>query len=244
MAITRNTDGFSTVVASDPLGNFAMLDPTKWAVFYDDFLAYDVTQLIGGNPYLFTQTNCVDTVVGPTGVLLLTCGGADNDLGQLQTVTAPFTIVAGQKAFFEARVRVDRATGTIGQEEIVIGMTGLETGASFTAADGLSVAFNEGIAFTSYDGAATWNAVARVADVESVDAAITTYADLTFQTLSWYYDGTDIRFYVNNSLEATLTTGEPTLVIAPVVFIKAGEAQAKVLHVDYVLAAFERVATP
>ena len=122
-----NQDGFVTVANTDPLRKFPFPDPTKWAVLGDDFLAYDVTQLIGGIPYLFTQTNCVDTVVGPTGVLLLTCAGADNDLGQLQTVTAPFTIVAGKRAIFEARVRVDKATGTIGQEELVIGMTGLET---------------------------------------------------------------------------------------------------------------------
>ena len=45
-----NQDGFVTVLNTDPLRPFPFPDPTKWAVFFDDFLAYDVTQLIGGIP--------------------------------------------------------------------------------------------------------------------------------------------------------------------------------------------------
>src|SRR3990167_5139959 len=98
MAITRNEDGFSTVVSTDPLGFLGVPDPTKWSVFYDDFLWYDKTQ--GNAAYTLTQTNGVDTIIGPNGVLVLTLGGADNDLAQLYLTDAPFQLPSGKKAVF------------------------------------------------------------------------------------------------------------------------------------------------
>ena len=88
MSVFRNLDGFSTVAASNPWAAYDRPDPTKWAVWFEDFLMYDKAQDTAY--YTLTQTNGVDTITGPTGVLNLTLGGADNDLAELNMVEAPF----------------------------------------------------------------------------------------------------------------------------------------------------------
>lgn len=239
MALNRNVDGFSTVALSDPWSTFPRPDPTLYGTWFEDFLFYDKAQ--GNTAYTLTQTNGVDTIVGPTGVLLLTLGGADNDLAQLYLTDAAWQVTAGKKAFFEARVKVAKGSGgTIGQEEVVVGMTSVQTSTNFMNSGGTDRTFDSGIAFVSYDASTSWNCVQVVGDVVSVDAAASTYADDTWQRLTWYYDGSKTTFYVDDVQVAQLSGGEPTAVITPMLFVKAGGAHAKVLHVDYVMVAVER----
>lgn len=241
MALRRFTDGISNVAASNPLGNMPFFDPTKYAVFFDDFLAYDKTQLIAGVPYTLTVENaCVDTIIGPTGVLVLTCGGADNDSGQLQTVEAPFQLSSTKKFFFETKIKVDKATGTIGEQEFFVGLASLQTTTNFMAADGLSRTMDDAIGFISYDGSANVDCLQGENDVYSTSAAATTYADVTWMVLSAYSDGVTTTFYKDDVALTTLNTNPPTSVVAPTLYIKAGEAKGTILYVDYIFASLER----
>lgn len=64
--------------------------------------------------------------------------------------------------------------------------------------------------------------------------------DDTWTVYSIYFDGTDSYFYENDVQIASLSTNPPTSVLTPMLFIKEGEAQTRVLSVDYVLVAIER----
>jgi len=240
MAVMRHVDGFTDIEVGNPLQELRRPDPTRYAMFMEDFLLYDKTQ--GNAAYTLTATNGVDTIVGPTGVLVLTLGGADNDLAQLYPTDAAWQTQAGKRLFFEARVKVNKGSGgTIGQEELIIGLTGVQTGANLINAGGTARTFDNGMAFISYDATTNIGVSQVLADAESTESAVTTYADDTWMVLSIYYDGgSNTYFYVNDTLEATLTSNLPTAVLTPMLYIKAGAAHAKVLNVDYVMVVTER----
>jgi hypothetical protein len=230
-ALSRFTAGLSTVAQSDPLGGLTIPDTTKWSVWLEDFNMYDVAQ--GAAYWTLTATNGVDTITGPNGVLVLTLGGADNDLAQLQLVEAPHAFVAGKKMIVETRLKVTKAGGTIGQDELYIGLATIATGTNFVAADGLSLAANDGVLFAAYDGSATIQGVSRVSDVESNDSNVGTLVSAVWTTLTIYYDGTAIYFYQDGVQTGSVTSVPPTAILSPTIYFKAGEAQADVLSVDY-----------
>lgn len=234
----RFYNGIATVGAADPLGQLPFPDPTLWAVWQENFIITPNTSL----GWTLTQTNgtLAQAGAGPCGGITLTLGGADNDLAQLYPTLGQFTLESGKKAIFEAKFKVNKgAAGTIGEQELFLGLTTVATGASFFANDGLSMAADNVVGFSSYDGSTNMNAIIRVSDVESVETGVAAYADLTDMVVSWYFDGTNILFYINSTLKATLSTF-PTGVMTPCLYIKAGEAKAAVLTAYYMFLARER----
>ncbi len=239
--IYRNKAGFSALSASHPLANLDLGNPFKWSSFFEDFNAYDITQLIGGNPWTLTQTNCVDTILGPTGVLVLTLGGADNDAGQMQLAEAPFQCSSTKRSFFQCRFNITLASGgTIAANEMFIGMATEQTTTNFMNSGGTALAVDNCLGFVKYDAGASMFAVGRVSDVESTTSGVLTPTDGTWFTVSIYYDGVNAYFYRSSNadgsdavLVATLTS-DTIAVMTPTLFIKAGEAKANVLNVDYI----------
>jgi len=239
MAIQRNSNGYSALPQSDPLADLDIGNPRKWAIFMEDFLAYEIAQA-AGNPYTLTQTNCVDTIIGPTGVLSLTLGGADNDAGQLQLTETPFQ-TNSKRMFFEARWKLTLASGgTVAANEVFVGLASEQTTTNFMNAGGTAMTADDIMGFVSYDAAATLNSIQAENDVQSTDTGIHTIVDDTWVTTSFYYDGTQTYYYVDKALKSTLSGNEATSVVTPTLFIKGGEAKANVLNVDYVLVAAER----
>ena len=249
MPITRDTDGFNSFRSDHPLANLDMTNPIKWATWMDDFLAYDIGQA-AGNPYTFTATNCTDTIVGPTGVVTLTLGGADNDLGQLQLTEAPWQ-TNSNNLYFQARFKLDlAASGTVAANELFIGLASEQTGTAFFAADGLSLTMDDALGFYKLDAEASMSAVMREADSGSTDAGVLTPTDGTWFTVAIRYDGTEAKFYSDGGsgtadgadmdLVATITGNDVTSVLTPTLYIKAGEARANVLSCDYIFIAAER----
>lgn len=238
MAIERFYDGLSTVYSDNPLGNFPYPDPTKYAVWFEDFVQKPETT----TQWLHTQTNgtLASASTGGGGSITQTLAGADNDLSQMALAAATFALTSGKKMFFEAKVKVDKgAAGTIGQQEIFVGLSTVQVGANFTASDGLTMAADDVIGFWSPDGSTNLAAIARATDVESIESAATTYADATNMVLSVYFDGTTAKFFKDDIQVASLT-GVPTAALCPTLYIKAGEGKAPVLTTDYVLVAVER----
>lgn len=239
MPILRNISGFSALDAADPLADLDLGNPRKWAVFMEDFLAYEIAQA-AGNPYTLTATNCVDTITGPCGLLVLTLGGADNDVGQLQLTETPFA-TNSKRLYFEAKVKLTLASsGTIAANELFIGLASEQTTTNFMNAGGTALTADNCIGFVKYDAGAAASAVHRKSDVEASDTGVWTPTDGTYATLGFYYDGAQTKFYVDGVLRATLTGSEPTADLTPTLYVKAGEAKANVLSCDYILVAAER----
>jgi len=234
----RSTTGFSTVDANDPMVELPFLDPTTWAIYMNDMNVLPTT--LGWTNTNTNGTLAVAQGTTGTGIATQTLGGADNDLSQLYMTTGTFALVASKKAYFEAKVKVDKgAAGTIGQQELFIGLCTVQTAADFVAADGLSWAVDNAVGFGSFDGSTNLDAVIRKADAESIQDAAGTYADATEYVLSWYFNGSNVTFYIDDAMVGQFFA-YPTGVMTVCLYIKGGEAKPAVLTTDYVLVAVER----
>jgi len=239
MSAKRFLNGVTDISSANPLHGYVGLDPTKWAVWMEDFIAYDVAQ--GDAAWILDVVNAgADAVVGPTGVLTLTLTGAADSVG-LQLANGPFQLTSTKHAFFEAKVKIVKGGGTIGQEGFFVGLTSVQTTTNFMDAPPPTArAFDDGWGFLTYDATTDVIALQGEADTFSTEVGCTTYADDTWMVLSIHWDGSTSTFYKDDVKLCEITTNPPTSVISPVAFISAGEAQTDALHVDYMLVAIER----
>lgn len=241
MAILRNTDGFSPLNAGHPLAGLDFSNPLKWASFFEDFTAYDIGQA-AGNPWTLTATNCVDTITSPGGVLVLTLGGADNDVGELQLTENPFATVANKRLYMQFRFNLTlAASGTVAANELFLGLATEGATTNFMVTGGTALAADNALGFVKYDAVGTMASVMRASDVESTDGGVITPVTATWITAAVYYTGTQAKFYAGTAadgsdmkLVSTLTGNDPTAIMTPTLYIKGGEAKANILNVDYV----------
>lgn len=237
MTIARNIDGFSTVIASARHADYRRPLPFDYMELFEDFVA-----AASGVPAGWTHTNTSGSLaLASLSYLTQTLGGSDNDLSQLYPTTAALTIATGKRAHFRWRGKVDKGSGgTEGEQEVYIGLSAVATGTGFIDAGGTALAVNDFIGFASYDGSANISCVCRDTDVESAESAATSYTDGTLLELAWDYDGTTVTFYKDTAQVAQINTNVPTAALTPMLYVKAGEANAAVLTTDYVWTAVER----
>ena len=151
----------------------------------------------------------------------------------MQKTPAGFSFTAGKKAWFRCRFKTSDAT----QSDIVFGLQVVDT----TPLD-----VTDGIYFLKADGAATVDIFCRknATTGSTTAAAVATMANDTFIELAWYYDGVSKVYYaVDGTVKGTLVASSSYLpdTICTVSFaLQNGEAVAKTLTVDYILAAVER----
>lgn len=236
---THFPSGVSNCLPWDPLYEMGQLDPAKWHTYFNDFDTYvagdwTVTR-IGTTP-----TEAVGTVDG--GMLVLTVSAADNDGDNLQLKSFGFKPEAGRKMFFKCRFKVSDAT----QSDLLIGLASSDT-TLLGAVDGTGV--TDGIFFTKEDGDALLDVELQknATTGQTRAAAIATIADDTFLTVAWYYDGkSELAYFVNDVQKGHLdasSTYLPDTDLGISFAILNGEAVAKILTIDYVFAAKERLLT-
>lgn len=230
---TRFPSGVSTADKSDPLGDLVLPDQTSAHVFFDDFdhfVAADwtitTTELGTGN-----ATEALGDEDG--GVLVVTNAAGDNDLDFFNKVGESFLMAAGKKAWFKARFKVDDAT----QSDFVMGLQITDT---------TMLAVTDGIFFQKDDGDANLDVYCRkdATTGSTSAAAIHTVVDDTYLEVAWYYDGKSaVKYYVDGAHLGTLdgsSTYLPDTELTIAFGLQNGEAVAKVMTVDYILAAKER----
>lgn len=229
----RFPSGVTNAAPGSPLAQFGLPDPSSWHVYFDDFDTYNasdwtITTVEAGAG---DATEALSDVDG--GVLLVTNDAADDDSDFFQKKGESFLLEAGKRAIFKARVRTSDAT----QSDIVIGLQITDT----TPLDA-----TDGIYFLKADGAATASIVCRKnATTGSTSAsAVATFANDTWIELAWYYDGKgSLSYFVDGQQRGTLdasSTYLPDTELTVSFGIQNGEAVAKTLSVDYILAAKER----
>lgn len=233
MAPTRFPSGVTNAAPGSPLGMFGLPDPSSWHVYFDDFDTFNT----GDWTITTVESGAGDATEALTdedgGVLLITNDAADDDSDFFDKKGESFLMVAGKRAFFKTRIKTNDAT----QSDIVIGLQITDT----TPLD-----VTDGIYFLKSDGAATWSIICRKnATTGSTSAsAIATSANDTWIELAWYYDGKgSLAYFVNGEQLGTLdasSTYLPDTELTVSFGIQNGEAVAKTLSVDYILAAKER----
>src|SRR5574343_265500 len=176
MSIVLYYDGISDVSEANPLWMFPRLDPTLYAIWMDDF--FQIPEVTTYWTHTQSGGTLAATSTGGTGVITQTLGGSDNQYSHMFLTHVTFALTSGKKMFFEWKGHVDKGTGgTIGEQELFMGLSSAQTTTNFVAADGLSLAVNDAIGFWSPDGSTNINCVCRATDVESVQTGASTYAD-------------------------------------------------------------------
>jgi len=232
-APTRFPSGVATAARNSTLWNVGIPDPTAYHVYFNDFDTYvvgdwTITTIEAGAG---SATEALTDVDG--GCLLITNDAADNDLDFFQKVGESFLMEAGKPAFFKARFKVSDAT----QSDFVIGLQITDT----TPLD-----VTDGIYFMKDDGDALLDVYCRKnATTGSTSATgIATVVSNTFLTVGWYYDGKDsLAYFVNDVQLGTLdasSTYLPDTDLTVSFGIQNGEAVAKTMTLDYVLAGKKR----
>ncbi len=230
MSRSRLSKGISTAATGvQTLSNFIAPDPTKAHVYFNDFNNY-----IAGD-WVVTATNsgAVALANGDGGVITLTDDAGIADSVTITKLGVGFTPDAAKEMWFEAQISVSDAT----KSTVLVGLTNVVTD-PFTLAnltDGFF--FNKPAAATAVDFYTRQDATTGSQKV----TAATNMANSTSIILGVYYDGNNsVSYYVNDVKLGTLTTSAttfPNTGLTPIIAIKNGEAVAKVLTVDYILAA-------
>ena len=229
----RFPGGVTNNAATDPLGQMGMLDPTKYIVDFTDFHVYNsgdwtVTETQAG------ATQALSSANGAGGVLLLTNSAADNDVNQIQRAVESFKFVSGKKTWFSTRLKVSDAT----QSDVYAGLIITDTD--------LVGGITDGVYFRKDDGDTQWDIVSLMNSAGSSQTAVGTLVADTYVILEFYFDGgTSIEAYIDGSKVATLTVALGTTIVndeelAVTLSLTNGEAVAKTMAIDWVLAVQER----
>lgn len=206
-------------------------DPSDYHVWFDDFdkftaADWTITTTEAGAG---SAAEAVGNLDG--GVLVITNDDADDDADFLQWTKETFKFETGKRLYFAARVKVSDAT----QSDLVLGLQITDT---------TPLAVSDGIFFRKDDGDANLDFVVTKDSAATTKTAVSTLADDTWVKLGFYYDGSgsDIDILVNDVViaSAALTNVPDDEELAVSFGIQNGEAVAKVLSVDYIVAAKER----
>lgn len=223
---TRYTSGVTTAKSIENLGQFILLDMTKAHVYFNDFDTYTAADWTVTEVGVATQA----LADGDGGLLLVTNAAADDNSSFNQKVGESFLMETGKKAWFKAKFQVNDAT----QSDVVIGLQITDT----TPLD-----VTDGIFFLKADGAATVDLLVEKDNVATTTASVATLVDDTDITLGFFYDGVDkIIVFVNDvAVASSVTTNLPDDEALTVSFgIQNGEAVAKTMTLDYIMASKER----
>lgn len=231
-APTRFTSGVTNAEPGSNTGMFGLPDPTSWHVYMEDFdyfstANWTITTVEGGAG---DATEALTDADG--GVLLITNDAADDDSDFFNKVGESFLMEAGKPALFKCRFKVSDAT----QSDVVIGLQITDT----TPLD-----VTDGIYFLKSDGSASISAICRKnATTGSTSLTAGTLVSDTYIVLGWYYDGKgSVQVFVNDVQVGTLdgtSTYLPDTELTVSFGIQNGEAVAKTMSVDYILAAKKR----
>lgn len=223
---TRFPGGLTTTAQGSPFGDFILPDFTKTHIFNDDFDTYTAADWTVTEVGVATQA----LADGDGGLLLITNAAADDNSSFNQKVGESFLFATGKKLWFDCRFQVSDAT----QSDVVIGLQITDT----TPLD-----VTDGVFFLKADGAATIDLLVEKDNTATTTSSVATLVDATDIRLSFFYDGVSaIKIFADGVHVATsVTTNLPDDEVLTVSFgIQNGEAVAKTMTLDYIVAVKER----
>ncbi len=164
------------------------------------------------------------------GRLLITNDDADDDQVFFNKVGESFLFEVGKKLWFDCIFQISEAT----ESDLVFGLQ---------ISDTTPLDVSDGVFFLKSDGSNSVDLIVEKGNVPTT-TSVATLLDATDIRLSFFYDGVDsIKVFVDGVHETTsVTTNLPDDEVLTVSFgVKNGEAAAKTMSVDYVMAAKERL---
>lgn len=240
---SRFPRGVNNVSASDRLNLYGLLDPTQWITFFTDFAgpSDSLPSVTDANWTVTLSTGgTVAQLDGSGGLTRLANSSTDDNAIWFQKLGEAFTWSASKKMMFVARFKVSDAT----QSDFVMGL-------QITDTSPLDV--TDGIFFIKSDGSTTCTLRVEKNDSAATGTAATIVSD-TFVELAFVYNGAPYQSstnvttydfdiykdgnYVTSVAATTTVPDDEDLTIS--FGIQNGEALAKTMTIDYILAARER----
>ena len=235
------------------------LQPSKYFGFFDDFLVANGATGLAVDEDM-AQATAIDNVVWKTtvggtsdtitldnaqtgGVVAILHGTGDDEATFMTAINHAFAFDASspRKLWLTCRIKTDDISGT----GFFIGLASGTAGATEeTDAEGNDI--EDSCGFYVADGAASTDLTLLTSedDNETATTLSTAVADDTWMTLSYYFNGSDIKAYVNGSLKATVSrggTGFPDgTILFPYISAAARESAANTISVDYIRICMER----
>lgn len=238
------TAGISTAQKGTVLQKFGAPDPFKYVVDYDDFITYTAADWTVTE----TQAGATQAVAAEAagGNIVLTNSAADDDVNMLTRTQEVFKWAADKRMFFKCRFKVSDAT----QSDVAIGL-------SITDTSPVASAPTDAFYFLKTDGAATMVFKVGKNSTYTTSSTIATLTSDTFLTVGFAYNGktyvdptvptvTNYVFevYVNDVKVADVNVPSTNVCddefVTTILALQNGEAVAKILTVDYFIAAQER----
>jgi hypothetical protein len=225
---------------------FENLKMSMWPdqfTYFDDFNqgALDATH----NWTIVKDSSATAAVVADSlngEVNLTSANTTDNDGASIQAKQESFALptTAGNKLYFETRVKISDAT----QTDFLVGFT--ET---FATNPENALLSSNVIGFVKVDGSAIVKGTTESGDtqtlVEFADTTKSTMENDTYVTLGLVATKNDstnkVQFYINRNLVGTSTTNIPTANMKVMAMSVSGDATGqKVTTIDYIMAARDR----
>lgn len=162
------------------------------------------------------------------GVLLVTTDNADNDGANVQALGEAFKLASGKECYFGCKFKISEAT----QSDFLIGL--VITDGENDMLGGVT----DGVYFRKVDGATTMNFVLEKNTSETATAYGTAIEADTWYTVEFYFDGTDVDWYVNGVEQtAPVTTNLPDdEFLTPSFQFLTGTTSAITMRVDWMRA--------
>ena len=177
------------------------------------------------------------------GIFTLTCGGVNEDggqvsLGGVQAGGGAFWLAAGKTLWFEVRAAVSRESGT-DEMNAFFGIID-PTAAEWLTDAGGALTIIDFAGWLIQDGGANWGFVGNNAGAEDInDCGVACDYDADYHYFGFMVDGvTSITAYFDRvaiAAGAIATANIPVTGLMPGFAIKAGSATAEILSIDYLM---------
>ena len=196
--------------------------------FITDFTSFPVDDTTG-DPTEYTSTvveaGSGNTTIASTdksgGAVLITTAANENDGGSYQLLGESFK-TDGNELYFGTSIATNEAT----QSDLLIGLSVTDT----AMLGGLA----NGIYFECLDSATGISAVTESGSSETQSDSLGTLADDTFIELEFYYNGSNVEFFINGSSVATHTATIPSTEMRVSFEYLTGAAAAKTMTLDWI----------
>jgi hypothetical protein len=205
----------------------------KVSKFLEDFVTTPFTGADAPSGYTVTlvEVGAGETTVAlkagaDNGALVITADANDNDGANVQALGEAFKLASGKPVYFGVKFQVSEAT----QSDFLLGL-------AITTTDALG-GVTDGIYFRKVDASTTCNLVLEKDSAET-EAAAVTIAAATDYVLEFYFDGTNVDFWVNGvqGTRPAMTNLPDDEWLSPVMHFLNGAAGAgKNLEIDWIKA--------
>lgn len=236
--------GVSTAAKGTTLQQMGVPDPFKYIIDSDDFLTYTAADWTVTE----TQAGATQAIASEAagGNLVLTNSAADDDVNMIYRAQEVFKWEPTKRLFFKARFKVSDAT----QSDVAVGLQISDTSP-------IASAPTDAFYFLKTDGAATMTFKVGKNSSYTTSSTVATMVSDTFMTVGFAYNGKTyvdittptLTYYVFEVYVDEVKVADVNVLstnvcedefMTPFIALQNGEAVAKVLTIDYFLAAKER----